>query len=151
MSKCSSPLCEVRVQPLRTHATKFGGVCSKCRKGRAANLYEQACDTIPSARTRPEWEAIRDTVAEKIRCVLAQGQSVKALEHIHTTAVEALNAMPLSICPMELARLQRRDTQLTLIEYEARHCIRQPDQGVDIAGRFVLWLQQSSILRGQRF
>lgn len=150
MPKCTSPLCNVKVAQ-HSISAKFGGVCSKCRKERTTDLYNLACDNVPSARTRLEWEAIRDTMAEKIRCVLAQGHSVKSLEHIHTRAVEALAAVPVSICPMELARLQQRDTQLTLIEYEARHCVRQLGPGVDIAGRFVLWLQQSSILRGQRF
>lgn len=151
MTKCKTPTCQVQLAAGSKSTRVHDGICSRCRSSALKDVYEVACATIPSLRTRLEWESIRDTVAGKMRCYLAQGESVRALEHIHTQAVGALSAMPVSICPIELARLQRRDTQLHLIEVEARHCIRQPDPGVDIAGRFVLWLQQSNILRGQRF
>lgn len=112
--------------------------------------YEAACSVPPSQRTRVDWVFIRDNAASIIRCRLSQNAKVDSYAITHRQAVEALEAMPVSVHPIELARLQDRDNTLALIENEVRPALAAHRKGANAAQHLLDWLRRSSILRGVR-
>lgn len=158
MPKCKTPTCECRVMLSSDSWTKHAGICSHCRsegkKAAAKAAITEALDTCPTRRTRAQWEAIRDVNVEKIKCFLAQGLSVTGVAAAHNQAIEALAALPVTICPYELARLQRRDTVLAELEAEVAPCLNPTHNfsGAEDAGtRLLYWLKQTTVLMGKRF
>lgn len=150
--KCKTEGCPIHI--LCAASVAKGGYCVECR--RQAHVARFDTDLLaaqylpPSKRTRAQWEAIRDDVRSKIKCLLAKGECIDAQAGLYSQAVQALAATPVHVDPFDLKRLQDRSDLLSRIEDAVRPALR-PERDPAVAGVALLnWFTRSNILRGQR-